>query len=325
MVRAWFGVSACVALACGAVACDSGSSRPAPPADPCLVTDCADGAAPAGDASVRVDAGKPRDASFADDASSGAVFGFDGSRPPYDAGPAVPERDAEWAEGGPTGPGGPVVVTPPAARTVCTNAGPLGFSTAGLTAYATPAGADPFQAAWAAAAQRGGAPGPALLVIDDIGLVPDGGLRRARLGASASVAAPFAFTVAGANPVTFPWTLDGQVSLEGTSGASAPAGPGTLRFKTAAGGAVEIPFASAQLSARLLFDDPRSDSGAAYACRALEVSALALAIPASAGSTLLEGQSLASMLGAPNVSLGGSTAYWRVVLRGQAPLVEVTP
>jgi hypothetical protein len=326
MMRSWFGVSVCAALVWGAAACDSGSSRPASPSDACLVSDCSDGAAPLTDAAALVDAGKPpRDASIADDASSGAVFGFDGSRPPYDAGPAVPERDAEWIEGGPTGPGGPVVVTPPAARTACTNAGPIGFSTASLTAYSAPTGADPFQAAWAAAVQRTAAPGPALIVLDDIGLVPDGGARRARVGASGSAAAPFAFVQTATNPVAFPWALDSPVALSGGTGAAAPAGPGTLRFKSAGGAVVEIPFASAQLSARLLFVDPQSDAANPSACTGLDVASLALAIPATAGATLLEGQSLASMLGAPNVALGGANAYWRVVLRGQAPLVQVAP
>jgi hypothetical protein len=317
-MRAIAGLAAGVAVASIVAACTSESSRTAATTDPCLLANCSDASTPPIDAS-RPDAAKPpQDAAAIVDGASGAVFGFDGARPPYDSGSGVPERDAEWVEGGPTGPGGPVGVTPPEERAVCTNAGPLGFSTASLTAYSVPTGADPFQEKWAAAAQRTGHPGPALVVLDTLGLLPDGGVRSARVGAprTTSGGAPFGFAASATNPLAFAWSLDGQVGVSGTTGAGA-VGPGLLRFKTSSGNSVDIPFVSAELSARFVFDVPSN------ACTALQVSSLAFAIPASAGATLLEGESLASLLGAPNATLGGQTAYWRVVLRGSAPVVTL--
>jgi hypothetical protein len=328
MVRAWFGVSACVALVAGSIACDSGSSRPAPPSDPCLVTDCSDGAAPTADASVRIDAGRPRDAAITDDARSGAVFGFDGARPEYDAGPAVPVRDAAWEDGGVIGPGGPVPPADPPNRAVCTNAGPLGFSTAALSATAGSRGAgspdagplaDPFTSAWAAAAARTGSPGPLLLVLDTLGLLPAGGARSLRLGTprAEGPSGPFGFLAAARNPIATSWSVVNTYLVSADTGAS-PVGPVSLRFKASGGAAVEIPIAGARLDARFVIEPARET------CTAIDVRELELYVPTSAGSTTFEGRTLSTWLGAANHEIAGQPTYWRIVLRGSAPVVTLS-
>jgi hypothetical protein len=326
MMRAWFGVSA-GALAFGALGCDGGSSRPASPTDPCLVTDCSDGSAPLVDASV--DAGKPtRDASVVgDDASSGAVFGFDGSRPPYDGGTGVPIRDAAWEDGGVVGPGGPVLPGDPPNRAICSNAGPIGFSTRNLAATAGARGtgspdagpsSDPFTRAWAAASTRTGGPGPALLVLDTLGLLPDGGTRALRIGAPRTDAATgaFGFLQVAQNPLPTTWAVfNTYVVAADSTAAAAPAAK--LRFGTASGSSVDIPFAAAKLDARFAIDQGTE------ACTALTVSALELYVPTTAGSTLFEGQTLSAWLGDGNAVLGSQQGYWRITLRGTASTVSL--
>lgn len=326
MVRAWFGGSVSVGLALGVLACDGGSSRATAPTDPCLVSDCSDGAVRPADASV--DAGRAtRDASFADDATSGAVFGFDGSRPPYDGGTGVPIRDAAWEDGGVVGPGGPVLPPDPPNRAICSNAGPLGFSTAGLAASVGGRGSgqpdagpipSPFGSAWATAAARTGTPGPALIVLDSLGLLASGGTRPVRFGAPRSDAAggPFGFLQVAQNPIATTWSVLNTYVVNADTGPAA-VGPARLRFKTAAGGSVDVPLAGFVLDARFVI------AQATEACTALNVNALDVYVPTSAGATVFEGQTLSSWLGAANHELTGPTGVWRITLRGTAPVVSL--
>jgi hypothetical protein len=319
---AWLGLAVAGAVA----GCNSGSGSTNPPVDPCLLTSCDDAGSPVpADASVR-DGGEPKpDDASVSDAASGAVIGWDGSRPPYDA--AVPVRDAAWEDGGVVGPGGPVLPGEPPNRAVCTNAGPLGFSTKDLVATAGSRGtgspdagplSDPFTNAWGAAANRTGAPGPALIVLDTIGLLPDGGARGLKIGAPrADVASgPFGFLQVAQNPLATNWSVFNTyvVSADTTATAGAAA---KLRFKAVSGASVDIPFVAAKLDARFSIDQTTE------ACKALTVSGLEVYVPASAGSTVFEGQALSGWLGAANAVLGGQQGYWRITLRGSAPAVAL--
>jgi len=322
MMRLWaFGAVTHVVLAVGMCGCTSESSRSTTAADPCALGGCgSDDGGGLRDASAD-DAG-PRDASIADTGPSGAVVGWDGARPPIDdASGSVPVRDAAWEDGGVVGPGGPVLPGAVPNRAICSNAGPLGFSTQSLTATSLPrgvTGTDPISAPWSAAAQRTGAPGPALLVLDTLGLLPDGGLRNARLGAprTTSGSSPFGFLQIANNPIATNWSVLNTYVVSADTGMS-PVPAATLRFKAAAGGTVDVPIAGTKLDGRFVIDL------ATEACTSLQVSTLDLFIPTSAGATQLEGQSLSSMLGAPNIALGGQNIYWRVTLRGSAPVVAL--
>ncbi len=319
---AWLGLAVAGAVA----GCNSGSGSTNPPVDPCLLTSCDDAGSPVpADASVR-DGGEPKpDDASVSDAASGAVIGWDGSRPPYDA--AVPVRDAAWEDGGVVGPGGPVLPGEPPNRAVCTNAGPLGFSTKDLVATAGSRGtgspdagplSDPFTNAWGAAANRTGAPGPALIVLDTIGLLPDGGARGLKIGAPrADVASgPFGFLQVAQNPLAANWSVFNTYVVSADT--TATAGPAAkLRFKAVSGASVDIPFVAAKLDARFSIDQTTE------ACKALTVSGLEVYVPASAGSTVFEGQALSSWLGAANAVLGGQQGYWRITLRGSAPAVAL--
>jgi hypothetical protein len=316
------GAWVCLAAASALMGCTSGSASTNPPVDPCLLSNCGDATPPGpSDASVADGGGAKPDASVSD-ASSGAVIGWDGSRPPYDA--AIPVRDAAWEDGGVVGPGGPVLPGDPPNQSICTNVGPLGFSTAGLTAsFLVPSApsSNPIAAPWAAAAQRTGAPGPVLVLLDDLGLLPSGTTRAVKIGAPRTTAggSPFGFLQSAGNPQSFTWALRNMYGIEGTTANAARPIAG-LRFKTAAGANLDIPLAGVSVSARFVIDSP---DAASPACVGLQVNALDLYIPTTAGSTLLEGQTLASLLGPANATVGADPNHWLITLRGFAPAVAL--
>lgn len=318
---AWLGLAAASVVA----GCNSGSGSTSPPSNPCLLTNCEDaGASPLADAAVPDASGPKADASVSD-ASSGAVIGWDGSRPPYDAG--VPVRDAAWEDGGVVGPGGPVLPGEPPNRAVCTNVGPLGFSTKVLAATSGSRGtglpdggplSDPFTNAWGAAANRTGTPGPVLVVLHTLGLQPDGGTRALEVGAPRADLAtgPFGFLQVAQNPLAMTWSVFNTYTVTAdTTGAVGAAA--TLRFKAASGANVDIPFVAAKLDARFAIDQTTE------ACTALTITGLELFVPTTAGSTLFEGQTLSAWLGAGNAVVGGQQGFWRITLRGTAPAVSL--
>jgi hypothetical protein len=312
-----------LAVASGFAGCTSESSRATTTPDPCAVGDCSggDGGTTVSDASA--DASAPRDAALLDTGPSGAVTDWDGARPPIEDGSTgVPVRDAAWEDGGVIGPGGPVLPGDPPNRAICSNAGPLGFSTQFLTATSLARGTavtDPLTTPWANAAQRTGAPGPALLVLDNLGLLPAGGVRAVRVGAPRTTAgaSPFGFLQTANNPLATNWLLTNMYGVAADTTAS-PTPAGTLRLKASSGATVDIPFVAAKLDGRFSIDQTTE------ACTSLQVSSLDFFVPESAGSTLFEGQNLSSLLGAATFTLGAaSTTYWRITLRGAAPVVSL--
>lgn len=314
-----------LAVASGFAGCTSESSRATTTPDPCAVGDCSggDGGTTVSDASA--DASAPRDAALLDTGPSGAVTDWDGARPPIEDGSTgVPVRDAAWEDGGVIGPGGPVLPGNPPNRAICSNAGPLGFSTATLVASSIArgtAGSDPITSPWAAAALRTGAPGPALVMLDTLGLLPDGGLRSAKVGAPRTTGggSPFGFLQTANNPLDFAWGLTNMYGVDGDTGASARSFA-AVHFKTAGGATVDIPVAAVKLSGRFVIDSP---DAATPLCTALQVNSLDLFVPTSAGSTVFEGQTLSATLGAANAAVGGDQRYWMITLRGTAPVVTL--
>ena len=314
-------LGACLAAGCTTPASSNGAGNP----EPCAFGDCPSsdgGPSPVdgsrGDGAVVA----PRDAAVADTGPSGAVINWDGSRPPYDGGTGVPVRDAAWEDGGVVGPGGPVLPGDPPNRAICSNAGPLGFSTQTLTATSLPRGStDPITAPWATAAQRTGAPGPALILVDNLGILPAGGIRAVRVGAPRSTggSSPFGFLQIANNPVATNWSLTNMYGVAAdTTASTMPAG--TLRLKAASGANVDIPFVAVKLDGRFVIEQTSE------ACTHLQVGSLAFFIAESAGTTLLEGQALSTLLGTRTFTLGtpaGTTTYWRITLSGAAPVVSL--
>jgi hypothetical protein len=177
---------------------------------------------------------------------------------------------------------------------------------------------DPFTNAWGAAANRTGAPGPVLLVLDTLGLLPDGGLRGLRIGAPRTDVAsgPFGFLQVASNPMATNWSVLNTYVVSADTTASA-GDAAKLRFKSSSGANVDIPFVAAKLDGRFAIDQNTE------ACTSMNVSALELYVAASAGSTVFEGQPLSTWLGAANAVIGGQQGYWRITLRGSAPVAAL--
>jgi hypothetical protein len=310
-----------LALALAApIACSKEGSTPAPPTDACLFTDCGGDAAtpPKKDASV-ADASRP-DAAVAGDSGPGTgVVEWDGFVPPPPDGSTngVPIRDAEWDPDGVSGPTGPINGGPLPESTPCGD-GPAAFATHQLEVITQGPAAMPqaFATQWASAVARGGAPGPALVVLADSGAV-DGGTRRFRFGASVGSNAGFAFASQADNPLASLWSFTPASYVEAKQATSVNLNAAVLRFRTAAGSNVDVPIVDAALQGAI-----RGASGDAGACTALGNTAMWIVVPAAAGSIVLEGQTLAATLGSAAVQQPSGVVGWTLRLFGTLPKVS---
>lgn len=303
----------------GPLACSKDGSSPAQPTDPCLFTDCSgDAASPVKpDASVR-DAGQA-DAAVIGDASPGTgVVEWDGFVPPPADGSTtgVPIRDAEWDPDGVSGPNGPINGGPLPESTPCGD-GPVAFATHQLEVITQGPAAMPqaFATQWANAVARAGSPGPGLVLLADSGAV-DGGTRRFRFGAPVSSGSAFSFLAQPNNPLASAWSFTPASYVEAKAASTANLNAAVLRFRTAAGSALDIPVVDVAFQGAI-----RGASGDAGGCTALGNTAMWLVVPAAAGSIVLEGQTLASTLGSASVQQPSGVVGWTIRLFGTLPKV----
>jgi hypothetical protein len=276
-------------LSCTDPACTEVVANPVRPSDASASTDSS---------SVRADA-----AGSADAATTANTF--DGFVPPFDSGGAA--ADVATAANGRDAvpdtlpPFGPLPDT-----TVCANASPdtLAFRTDFLDAVEPRAGSGipaaplAFRTAWHRALTNTAAPGPALLVLSNLGLMSDGGVRRMRFGTPTSrpvnggaAGVVFAFEspslAATPNPLAAPFNVQNTTKVSGSLFDPRAVG---LRFADAAGARYDIPVVAMALDAYL-----RSD--VTGACTALDVVDLALAFASTAFDATLDGTSLGALLG----------------------------
>ena len=237
--------------------------------------------------------------------------------PPFDALPPTPD----------TG----VVVQPLPNTTVCENSGTVAFRTDLLEAVDGDAGAGvpaapaAFRTAWHNAQVTSGRPGPALIVLSNLGNLPDGGTRRFRFGTpegrlvgDSALDALFSFerpSVNAQNPAnpfdgafTVLNTTRAQGSLLGANGTATV----LLRFAKADRTRYDIPVVGVSLDAFLT-------AGLDGKCTALDVEDLAIGIPASELSRTLDGQPLSTLLGAAVSPADGGPSLAVVHFSGVAP------
>jgi hypothetical protein len=302
------------------IACSKEGASPGQPTDPCLLTDCSGDASapPKKDASV-VDAARPDAGPVGDSSPGTGVVAWDGFvPPPADSGTSVvPIRDAEWDPDGVSGPTGPINGGPLPESTSCGD-GPVAFATHQLEVITQGPAAMPqaFATQWANAVARGGAPGPGLVLLADSGAV-DGGTRRFRFGAPVASGAGFAFFAQPHNPLAALWSFTPASYVEAKQATTVNLNAAVLRFRTAAGSAVDVPVVDAAFQGAI-----RGASGDAGGCTALGNTAMWLVLPSAAGSIVLEGQTLASTLGAASVQQPSGVIGWTVRLFGTLPKVS---
>jgi len=293
---------------------------------------------------VRLDAGDaaaPRDA-------TAPVFDPDGATPPSNGDVFVPpfERDSGIVNGDastslfdvampfdalPPTPDTGVVVQPLPNTTVCENSGTVAFRTDLLEAVDGDAGAGvpaapaAFRTAWHNAQVASGRPGPALIVLSNLGNLADGGTRRIRFGTpdgrlvgDSAIDAVFSFERPSANPQNPANPFDGAFTVLNTTRAqgSLLGANGTtsvlLRFAKADRTRYDIPVVGVSIDAFLR-------GGLDGKCTALDVVDLAIGIPATALARTLDGQPLSTLLGAAVTPPDGGPSLAVVHLSGVAP------
>jgi hypothetical protein len=283
----------------------------------CLAAPCADGPA---DASGR-DATALKPIGDAGSAADGATprGGLDGSIPPFSDASASP--DAAVAAPSDAAPqprplDGLSVCSSPSARSVAFRTDLLA-PVEDAPGTGIPAAPVAFRRAWRNAVARTARPGPALLVLSDIGPLPLGTPRAMRVGTPSTHA-----LVDGGEAYTLANEPDGR-ALPVVSGIYAlrdalhvrasllAATPARLRFFDGLGGPYEIPFVGIALDATF-----RSDP--AGRCTALDIVDLAIGLPSSSLDATLDGASLASLLGAP----AAASSIVVVHLAGPAPAAD---
>ena len=246
-----------------------------------------------------------RDATVLNASSEGGASpnAFDGFVPPFaaDSGAGV---DASMGSQDAS-----ISYAPPLDTTVCAEQSPgtLAFRTDFLDAVEGSPGTGiagaplALRTAWHHALVATGTPGPALIVLSNLGLLADGGTRHLRFGtpdsrliADASFDRLYFFERApsGSPPLANP--LAGAFSVQNTTrvqGALLAASGVSLRFANADGSRYDVPVSAVSIDGFL-----RSDPSGS--CTALDVVDLALGIPSSAVDATLDGASLASLFGA---------------------------
>jgi hypothetical protein len=286
---------ACVDPACGAGARDASSPRDSGARGAEGPRDAADAATPRG--------------------------GLDGSVPSFDAGDAAVAAAVDAAGGRDAA----LLDDPLVGLTVCSATAPrsVAFRTDLLDPVAEVPGSGipgaplAFARAWRSALVRTGLPGPALLVLSDIGPRPSGTTRALRVGTPStrvSLDAGEAFGFArdtrdggAAAPI-----LAGTYAVHHATrvrGSLLGSSPIALRFFDEAGDARDLPVIGIALDA--IF---RSDPGGR--CTALDVIDLALGFSGAALDATLDGVPLASLL---SIGGGASSSLVVVHLAGPAP------
>jgi len=257
-----------------------------------------DASAPRDGAPVLVDASGATDVATAANTFDGFVPPFDSGAAPSDARSPADVRDAT-----------PDTLPPFAPlpdTTVCASASPdtLAFRTDFLDAVEPRAGSGipsaplAFRTAWHRALTNTAAPGPALLVLSNLGLVGDGGVRRMRFGTPSSrplnggaAGVVFAFEApsspASPNPLGAPFSVQNTTRVAGSLFDPRAV---ALRFADATGARYDVPVVAMALDAYL-----RSD--VTGACTALDVVDLALAFASTAFDATLDGTTLGALLG----------------------------
>jgi hypothetical protein len=297
----------------GGVAVRDAGPDAAAPRDATAPTFDPDGATPPSTGDVEVPP-FDRDAAIVNGDASTSLFDV---APPFDALPPTPDSG--------------VVVQPLPDTTVCENSGTVAFRTDLLVAAdgdagsGVPAAPAAFRTAWRNAQIASGRPGPALIVLSNLGRLPDGGTRRFRFGtpegrpaADGGLDAIFSFERPSANPQNPSNPLDGLFTVQNTTRAqgSLLGAGGTasvlLRFTRADFTRYDIPVVGVSLDAFLR-------SGLDGRCSALDVVDLAIGIPSSALSRTLDGQPLSTLLGAAVTPPDGGPSFAVVHLTGAAP------
>ena len=253
------------------------------------------------------DASAPSDAARgASDPVDGATprGGIDGAVPPYgDGGPA--DAAPSSVDGARVDDGGPID-DPLVGRTVCTAPGPraVAFRTdlldpvPELAGSGIPGAPAAFRRAWRNALAQTGRPGPALLVLSDIGPLPLGTPRGVRVGTPApSVALDagegFGFARDSHGDGGAAARLSGTYAVQNATHVRASllgGEPIALRFYDDAGEPKDIPVIGVALEAFF-----RSDPSGR--CTALDVVDLALGFASASLDATLDGVPLATLLG----------------------------
>jgi hypothetical protein len=289
------------------------------------------------------DAAAPRDATtppaFDPDGATPPTTG-DVFVPPFDRDSGIDNGDASLSlfdvappfDALPPTPDSAVVVPPLPNTTVCENSGTVAFRTDLLEAVGADAGAGipaaplAFRTAWHNAQVMSGRPGPALIVLSNLGNLADGGARRFRFGTpegrlvgDSALDALFSFERPSANPQNPSNPFDGPFTVQNTTRAqgSLLGANGTatvlLRFARADRTRYDIPVVGVSFDASLR-------AGLDGKCTALDIVDLALGIPSSALSRTLDGQPLSTLLGAAVTPPDGGPSLAIVHLSGVAPV-----
>ena len=283
------------------------------------------------------DSGAPKDASAGAAAiGDGATprGGIDGAVPPFgDGGPAdaaPPSVDA--ADAARPADAGPID-DPLVGRTVCTMPGPraVAFRTDLLDPIPELAGSGipgvslVFTRAWRNALVQTGRPGPALLVLSDIGPRPVGTPRAVRVGTPApsvllDAGEGYGFAQDARHDGGAPAILAGTYAVQNATRVRASllgGEPIALRFFDAAGEPKDLPVVGVAIDAFF-----RSDSSGR--CTALDVVDLALGFASASLDATLDGVPLATLLGVTPTSSSLTVVH----LAGPAPaltFLEASP